>query len=224
MGWPGGDDRHGSDGPGEGELALGSNGDLPWLDSGMDEEGAGAVDTGRIIAFTASVVALLVLGICALWWYSNRGAGEAIVADGSTIEAPEGPYKVRPTDAGGKTFAGTGTIAPAVGEGQQRDARLAERVLPAPAIETRSTDDKPVEADGVGVQIGAYGSRAAAEAGWVTLRNQTEALADVRHRVVKGQADIGTVYRLQAVAGDLAAATALCDALKANGLACQVKR
>ncbi|KUO54482.1 MAG: hypothetical protein APF82_07860 [Sphingomonadales bacterium BRH_c42] len=223
MGWPGGDDQHG-DGQGEAELALGGDGSLPWLDSGMEGEEAGGVDTGRIIAFTAIVVAVLALGIGALWWYSHRGAGEAIVADGSTIEAPKGPYKVRPADAGGKTFAGTGNIAPAVGEGQQRDARLARRDLPAPTIDTRSTADKPVEADGVGVQIGAYGSRAAAEAGWVTLRNQTEVLADVRHRVVKGQADIGTVYRLQAVAGDLAAAMALCDALKANGLACQVKR
>lgn len=224
MAWPGEDDRRSGDAPNEDELALGRNGDLPWLDSGIEEEEAGTVDTSRIIAFTAIVVALLALGIGALWWFSNRGAGDGIVADGSTIEAPKGPYKVRPADAGGKTFAGTGTIAPAVGEGQQRDARLAERELPAPAIDRRSTDDKPVEADGVGVQIGAYGSRAAAEAGWVTLRGQTEVLADVRHRVIKGQADIGTVYRLQAVAGDLAAATALCDALKANGLACQVKR
>lgn len=224
MGWPGGDDQRYDDGPGEAELALGRDGDLPWLDSGLEEEEAGAVDTGRIIAFTTIVVALLALGIGALWWYSGRGAGEAVVADGSTIAAPKEPYKARPADAGGKTFAGTGNIAPAVGEGQQRDARLAQRELPAPAIDTRRTDDKPVEADGVGVQIGAYGSRAAAEAGWVTLRGQTEVLADVRHRVVKGQADIGTVYRLQAVAGDLAGARALCDALKANGLACQVKR
>src|SRR3546814_5662103 len=93
------------------------------------------------------VVALLVLGIGALRWFSNRGASDAIVADGSTIEAPKGPYKVRPANAGGKTFAGTGTIAPAVGEGKQRDARLAERELPAPAIDTLTTAAKPVEAE-----------------------------------------------------------------------------
>jgi hypothetical protein len=49
-------------------------------------------------------------------------------------------------------------------------------------------------------------------------------LSGVRHRVVEGKADIGTVYRLQAVPGDAAAANALCGRLKAGGLACQVKQ
>ncbi|MDR2858363.1 MAG: SPOR domain-containing protein, partial [Novosphingobium sp.] len=48
-------------------------------------------------------------------------------------------------------------------------------------------------------------------------------LAGLRHRVIEGRADIGTVYRLQAVPGDAAAAQALCARLKAAGLACQVK-
>jgi dihydroxyacetone kinase len=41
---------------------------------------------------------------------------------------------------------------------------------------------------------------------------------------VEGQADIGKVYRLQAVADDVAAAKRLCDALQSDGVACQVKR
>jgi hypothetical protein len=41
--------------------------------------------------------------------------------------------------------------------------------------------------------------------------------------VVEGQADIGTVYRLQAITADAGAAHALCSQLKAAGLACQVK-
>jgi hypothetical protein len=41
--------------------------------------------------------------------------------------------------------------------------------------------------------------------------------------VVEGKADIGTVYRLQALAGDAAGATDLCARLKAAGVACQVK-
>jgi len=41
--------------------------------------------------------------------------------------------------------------------------------------------------------------------------------------VLQGTADIGTVYRLQAVAPDAAAANALCATLKASGVACQVK-
>ena len=220
MAWPGGEDQH-SD---EAELALDNGGGLPWLDSGEEDYEEGAVDTGKIIGFAAAVLVVLVAGIGGFWWYSTQNSDAEFIADGSTIEAPEGPYKEKPEEAGGKTFAGTGNIAPAVGEGEQREVRLAEEEAPAPSIATRSSDDKPVEQDGVGVQVGAYGSRARAEAGWVTLRNETTVLNGVRHRVVKGQADIGMVYRLQAVAGDLAAARALCDALKSDGLACQVKR
>ncbi|MFD1958002.1 SPOR domain-containing protein [Novosphingobium panipatense] len=54
---------------------------------------------------------------------------------------------------------------------------------------------------GVGVQVGAYATRELAEAGWNTLKTQYEPLAAISHRIVQGRADIGTVYRLQAVPG-----------------------
>lgn len=218
----------------EAELALSGDDSLPWLESDEYDPDEGAVDTARIVGFAAILLALLVLAIGGVWWYSNHSSGAQIIADGSTIEAPAGPYKERPEDAGGKTFAGTGNLAPKVGEGVGREGQLAQEdappepvetgSVPRPVIATRSSDETPVEQDGVGVQVGAYGSRGSAETGWVTLQRQTTALGGVRHRVVKGQADIGTVYRLQAVAADLAAARALCEALKADGLACQVKR
>jgi len=46
----------------------------------------------------------------------------------------------------------------------------------------------------------------------------------VRYRIVQGQADIGTVYRLQALPGDLATARTLCNGLKADGIACNIKQ
>ena len=55
------------------------------------------------------------------------------------------------------------------------------------------------------------------------MSRRTEALAGVKHRVVEGKVDIGTVYRLQAVAGSRAEAERLCAALKADGLDCQIK-
>ncbi|MFC0687251.1 SPOR domain-containing protein [Novosphingobium clariflavum] len=82
---------------------------------------------------------------------------------------------------------------------------------------------EPVVA-GVGVQVGAYANKAAAEAGWATLKVQYPGLSGVNHRVVEGQADIGKVFRLQAVPGDLAAARALCSGMKSAGLGCQVKQ
>ncbi len=52
---------------------------------------------------------------------------------------------------------------------------------------------------------------------------QHSALSGHAHRVIEGKADIGTVYRLQAVATDAGAARSLCAGLRAAGLACQVK-
>ncbi len=208
------------------ELALNDDESLPWLESeDYDEEGG--VATSRIIGFAAVLLAILGMVVGGAWYLTNRPADPAIVADGSTIQAPEGEYKERPKDAGDKKFAGTGDTSYAVGEGQSTESTIAV-AEPGPSIQpslsTRTTQDKPIAADGIGVQVGAYGSRGLAEAGWVTLRNQTILLNGVRHRVLKGQADIGTVYRLQAIAGDLASAQSLCEALKADGIACQVKR
>ena len=41
---------------------------------------------------------------------------------------------------------------------------------------------------------------------------------------VQGQADIGTVYRLQAVTESEGEASSLCAAMKTHGLACQVRK
>jgi hypothetical protein len=66
--------------------------------------------------------------------------------------------------------------------------------------------------------------QALAETGWSKLVVAHEELKGINHRVIAGKADIGTVYRLQAVPGDLASANALCSKLQAGGVKCQVKR
>lgn len=207
---------------------------LPWLESGDEDDEDGGVDTGRI--FGLALLALLALAVIigGIWWFGNRGPHPELVADGSTIEAPEGPYKEKPADPGGKKFEGTGNLAPAVGEGQSREGRIADNA-PKPAIDAPKSDDRaaptaprateaPAASGGVAVQVGAYSSKAAADAGWQRLQGQTDKLNGVSHRVVEGQADIGTVFRLQAVAGDATSASRLCSALKGDGVACQVKR
>lgn len=214
----------------ESELDLSDDDSLPWLESDEEDEAAGGFDTAQIIGFVAILLALLAGVVGGVWYFSNRSGDATLVADGSTIEAPEGPYKEKPEDAGGKEFAGTGNVAPAVGEGETREGVMADGGE-ATAASSDTSSSAAAEAaassaastSGVGVQVGAYGSRARAEEGWTTLTRNSEALSGVRHRIVKGEADIGTVYRLQAVAGDRAAADRLCSALKADGLACQVK-
>lgn len=198
---------------------------LPWLESGEYDDDDQGVDTGRILGFVLFGLILLGVLVGGMYWLSHRGTDREMVADGSTIAAPEGPYKERPENPGGKQFEGTGNLAPAVGEGQTREGRIAEEPAPRPSVDARTTEDapEPAQSGGVAVQVGAYSTRETAEAGWRKLQSQTDKLGGVSHRVVQGQADIGTVFRLQAMAGDAAGARSLCNALKSDGVACQVK-
>jgi cell division protein FtsN len=156
------------------------------------------------------------------YWLLNQGPSTAIVADGSTIKAPEGPYKTKPVNPGGATALGTGDTSFAVAEGRSPANRVAAAsAAPKPSVD--GDEDEAPAASGVGVQVGAYASRERAELGWQTLVGRHEVLQGVSHRVVQGTVDGSTVYRLQAVAGSSASARQLCDALKANGADCQVK-
>lgn len=217
---------------GHAELDLNDDDRLPWLESADDDYDEEGVDGARVFGFIlAGLLALAVL-VGGIWWFTHR-PDPAMVADGSTIPAPEVPYKEAPKDPGGKTFAGTGDTSYAVSQGQDRAAKLAgggevprpsvdAGTAPAPAAAGAAAPAAP--SGGIGVQVGAFGSKEAAEAGWARLAGRSDVLKGVSHRVIEGQADIGKVYRLQAVAGDVAGADALCGRLKAVGIACQVKK
>ena len=209
---------------------------LPWLESGDDDEADYAgVDSGRMAIFLLAGLVSLAAIVGGIWWVTNRTADQMAVADGSIIAAPVTPASEKPKDPGGKTFDGTGDTSFAVSEGQSRPAQLGGNAPSAAAKPTPTASASPsakappaptaaaAAPSGVGVQVGAFSSNASAEAAWTKLSQQHSALAGVRHRVVQGSADIGTVYRLQALAGDAAAAKALCGKLKAGGLSCQVK-
>ena len=216
-------------------LALGDEERLPWLESAddgdLDDEDSGA---GRLIGLAVMGLIVLAALIGGIWWASNRSSGPAN-ADGSLIEASKEPYKVAPSDPGGKTFAGTGDSSFKVSEGGKPVANLAGSASPTPApaaspsakpgaAASATPAATPAATGGVGVQIGAFSSNASAEAAWNKLSVNHEALKGLSHRVIEGKADIGTVYRLQAVSPDLSAASALCQRLQAGGLKCQVKR
>lgn len=227
-------------------LGEGQEARLPWLEADeMDDEdergGMGALV--RLMLFGVVALGLIVGGI---WVLTRRTGDQAVVADGSVIKAPPGPYKEAPKDPGGKKFDGTGDTSFAVSVGQTRPGTLADATPPpqpgfnaVPNAATKPGADaaagaKPASGavasgsdaggqSGVGVQVAAYSSRTAAEAGWSKLAQQYSALSGHSHRVLEGKADIGTVYRVQALAADAAAARALCAQLRGAGLACQVK-
>ncbi len=221
-------------------LALGDEQRLPWLEGAddveFDDEEPG---NGRFIGFAVLGLILLAAILGGVYWATHRG-GPAANADGSLIEASREPYKIAPKEPGGKTFQGTGDSSFKVSEGEKPAANLAGGSAPVASASAPGSANAPAAAGGnapkpaattaapaaggVGVQIGAFSSSSAAEAAWSKLSGQHEALKGVNHRVVEGRADIGTVYRLQALAGDAGAANALCGRLQAGGLKCQVKR
>lgn len=214
-------------------LALGDEERLPWLESAddvdFDEPGA---DNSRMIGFGVLAVLLLAALLGGIYWISHRG-GSAASADGSLIAANKEPYKVAPKDPGGKTFQGTGDASFKVSEGEKPVANLAGSNAPAAtpaaapkpaAAATAATAAPAGPASGVGVQVGAFSTSASAEAAWSKLVTAHDALSGLSHRVIEGKADMATVFRLQAVASDFAAANALCAKLQAGGLKCQVKR
>jgi hypothetical protein len=205
-----------------GELAFAhEDARLPWLEADDDFDEPG-MSGARKAAF--ALVALLVLGLIGggAYWLVEQGSATAVVADGSTIEAPEGPYKMKPADPGGTTALGTGDTSFVVAEGRRPVNRVAA-IERAPEPAGNDEEGNALGTTGVGVQVGAYASRERAEQGWQTLVGRHEALQGVSHRVVQGTVDGSTVYRLQAVAGSSVAARDLCDRLKANGADCQVK-
>ena len=212
-----------------GQLSLDAGEErLPWLESDDDYQEQG-VDTARIVGLALAGLLLVGVVIGGLWWFTGPRSDSGLVADGSTIAAPEGPIKTRPDDPGGKTFAGTGDSSFAVGEGQEREAVLASEVEPRPSIDAATVENTQEaaaaapKAGGVGVQVGAYSSRARAEQGWSTLVQRHSALQGVPHRVIEGEADIGRVFRLQAVAANRTTADSICSRIKAGGGSCQVK-
>lgn len=218
-------------------LVFGEEDRLPWLESAddvdADEEESG---TGRLIGFAVMGLIALAALIGGIWYATSRTA-DASDADGSLIEASKEPYKVTPSDPGGKTFEGTGDSSFKVSAGEKPVANLAGASSPVPAASpsakpsagaagasaTANRSATPA-VGGVGVQVGAFSSNASAESAWGKLSAKHAGLKGLSHRVVEGQADIGTVYRLQAIASDVSSATSLCQRLQAGGLTCQVKR
>jgi len=223
--------------PDSGELALEKNDEdrLPWLESDDDDGDEGA-DGSRILGFAVLGFLLLVALVGGIWWLTRLKPDNTLVADGSTIAAPKVPYKEAPKDAGGKQYQGTGDTAFAVSQGKSEVAGVATYTPPpsgsaspgiaipppTPAASGSSAAATP-GAPGTMVQIGAYKDRAMAEAAWTRVSGHYNALSGQHHVIAEGQADIGTVFRLQVPAGSSDGARTLCGKLKSQGLDCQVK-
>ena len=226
---------------------------LPWLESDDDFDDENRSDGGRMLGFTLLGLVALAAIVGAIWWSTHRTPDPALVADGSTIVAPgpykEAPKDAggktfegtgdtafavsegqsRPARLGeeGVAAAAAASASASASAAPKPGFSLGPKPGPKPGAAASAPAATPAAATsgapGTLVQVGAYSNRAQAEAAWSKLTGQYSALSGLRHQVAEGQADIGTVFRLQALAGSGDAARSLCSKLKASGLACQVK-
>jgi hypothetical protein len=153
------------------------------------------------------------------------------------IQAPPGPYKVKPPTAGGLDISGESETAFETSAGEDKDSQLDLNKLPEtpiakPAKEQPKTipsneiktpvkqapEPKPTGAPGTVVQLGAFANQAQAERAWTALAARFPSVAALNKLIVPFPGGI----RLRGGADSPAAAKQVCQTLKAAGENCFV--
>jgi hypothetical protein len=199
---------------------------LPWLETadGYEyDEGASPLKVAGMVLGGLALLAAIVGGI----YWAQRGQSAGTTGNGELIAAQEGDYKVKPDDAGGKTFEGEGDSAFAASEGKKTGATIAP---PAKAPDPKAAAAAPAAsgatpAGAVMVQLGAFGDSAKADTAWAGLSKRFGFLSGVNRKIAEATGEGGRkIFRLQAITPNAAAAQQLCAKLKAAGENCLIVR
>lgn len=214
-------------------LDLDDSDRLPWLETADGYEYDSTASPLKIASFVLGGLLLLALIAGGIYWVQNRPASGGS-GNGELIVAEKGNYKVRPEEAGGKSFEGEGDAAFAASEGQQTGSRMAhaepgeapgevETISPAATPLVTPKAGGPAPAGSAFVQLGAFGDSATADQAWAALGQRFGFLSGVSRRIAEGKSEGGRkVYRLQAIQPNSAAALQLCAKLKAAGENCLI--
>jgi hypothetical protein len=199
---------------------------LPWLETadGYEyDEGASPLKVAGMVLGGLALLAAIVGGI----YWAQRGQGSGTSGNGELIAAQKGDYKVKPEEAGGKTFEGEGDSAFAASEGKKTGATIAPPVKTAEPKATAATAavSGATPAGAVMVQLGAFGDSAKADTAWAGLSKRFGFLSGVNRRIAEATGEGGRkIFRLQAITPNAAAAQQLCAKLKAAGENCLIVR
>jgi len=213
---------------------------LPWLAAVEDEDEPQGISARRML--TALIMVLLAAVIIAgtFFWIGHRdtAAGGAP----QLIQAPPGPYKIKPPNPGGLDISGESETAFQTSAGEDKDSRLdlnklpevpmAKPVKPQPqpaaetpaatkpvaAAEKAAPEAKPTGGSGSVVQLGAFANQAQAERAWTALSTRFPNVAGMNKMIVPFTGGI----RLRAGAASPADARQVCQTLKAAGENCFV--
>ncbi|MFC4291755.1 SPOR domain-containing protein [Sphingorhabdus arenilitoris] len=199
---------------------------LPWLETADGYEYDDGASPLKVAGLVLGGLALLALIVGGIYWMQRNQTGGVDGGNGELIAAQEGDYKVRPEDAGGKSFEGEGDAAFAASEGKKTASTVStakpEAAAPVPAPAAPGAN-APIAAGSSFVQMGAFSDAASADKAWAALGKRFAFLSGVNKRIAEGSGEGGRkVFRLQAVASDAAAAQQLCAKLKAAGEGCLI--
>jgi cell division septation protein DedD len=216
---------------------------LPWLEAVDEDERSDGPGAAKLIAFV--IIGLVAIGLIVggLFWMGSR-VGQSGGAEGEpeVIAAPEGDYKVKPSDPGGMKVEGEGDTAFAASEGADPKGSInvdavpeapvtaAPKAQPAPAPAAPAPKAAPAPAPkapapaapaagGASIQLGAFSSQAGANNAWKGLSGRFKYLAPLTHSVTATQAGGKTLYRLRASGPG---AKDLCGRLRVAGESCVV--
>jgi hypothetical protein len=211
---------------------------LPWLQPVEDEDEPRGLSARKMLAALAVVLLAALLVAATFFWLGRRDA--AVSGPPALIQAPPGPYKVKPPNPGGLDISSESESAFETSAGEDRDARLdtsklpqgatakpvqeqptaATAEAPKPAAPAAAPAAQPKATGGTGsvVQLGAFANQAQAERAWTALSARFPGIAAMNKMIVPFPGGI----RLRAGAASAADAKQACDTLKAAGENCFV--
>lgn len=218
------------------------DGQLPWLEAVENEDEPRGLSGRKMLGALLVVMAAALIVAATFFWLGRRDS----VGDGppELIEAPPGPYKVKPDDPGGLDVAGDSETAFETSAGEDPDAQLDLSRVPENAVKSESKPPPaapaatpsappapapppaptppPAATGGSGsvIQLGAFQNKAQAERAWTALSGRFPAIAAMGKMIVPFSGGI----RLRASAGSSADAQSACQTLKAAGENCFVAR
>ena len=219
--------------------ALDDDDRLPWLEAVEEDDDNDGPGAAKLVAFV--VIGLIIIGLVVggVFWMRSPSSTGGTIENGEpeVIAAPQGDYKVKPSEPGGMKVEGKGETAYAASKGAEPQGQINTNAIPktpvtpaqkkqpatqpaspAPAApkQAQPAPAKPA-AGGATVQLGAFSSQAGAEKAWKALSGRFSYLAPLSHSVPSATVNGKTVYRLRASGAD---AKSVCGRLRVAGESC----
>jgi hypothetical protein len=221
------------------------DGQLPWLQPVEDEDEPRGLSARKMLAALGVVLLAVLLVAATFFWLGRRD--HAVNGPPELIQAPPGPYKIKPSDPGGLDIKGESETAFETSAGEDKDAQLDLSKVPeapvakppkaeppaAPAPQpgfsaTPKTPPKaepapepappPTVAHGSIIQLGAFANQAQAERAWTALSSRFPSIGGMGKLIVPFSGGI----RLRATAASPVEAKQACATLRAAGENCFV--